>query len=113
MNATEEELITVEKVALGMTKPVMKYGVPIAAVAIIFALSAEFVLFGFLFFGNPFFGLIGLPLYGLARMRARKEERFIELAAAGARTRWINRARRRWGATTFSPLFLRKSKVWR
>ena len=113
MDAGKEELITVEKVALGMTKPVMKFGIPIAAAAIIFALSAEMVLFGFLFFKNPFFGLIGLPLYGLARMRARKEERFIDLMAAGARTRWVNRARRRWSATTFSPLLFRKSKVWR
>lgn len=113
MESSNEELITLEKVALGMTKPVMKFGIPISAAAIIFAFSAEMVLFGFLFFKNPFFGLIGFPLYGLARMRARKEERFIDLMAAGARTRWINRARRQWRATTFSPLLYRKNKVWR
>ncbi|MFP3709718.1 VirB3 family type IV secretion system protein [Paraburkholderia sp. SIMBA_009] len=109
----KEELITVEKVALGMTKPVMKGGIPISALAIIFAFSAELVLFGFLFFKNPFFGLVGLPLYGMARIRSRVEERFIELMAAAARTRWFNRARRRWGAATLSPLRHRKSKVWR
>lgn len=108
-----EELITVEKVALGMTKPVMKGGIPIAALAIIFAFSAELVLFGFLFFKNPFFGAVGIPLYFLARERARKEERFIDLMASAARTRWFNRARRRWGAATLSPLRHRKSKVWR
>jgi type IV secretory pathway VirB3-like protein len=113
MASGKDDLITVEKVALGMTKPVMKFGVPISAAALIFALSAEMVLFGFLLFTNPFFGLIGLPIYGLARMRARKEERFIELMAASARTRWFNGARRRWRATTFSPLLFRKSRVWR
>ncbi|GAI25513.1 unnamed protein product [marine sediment metagenome] len=106
----KEELITYEKIALGMTKPVMKHGVPMAAAAIIIAISAELFILGFLFFGNPFFCTIGIPVYILCRQKARTEERFMDLLASNARTRWVNRAKRHWKAVTYSPLVHRKTR---
>lgn len=106
----KEELITVETIALGMTKPVMKYGVPMGALAVIMAVSGELFILGFMFFKNPLFFTVGIPIYILCRQKARTEERFVELLAAAARTRWLNGAKKHWKGVTYSPLYHRKTR---
>jgi type IV secretion system protein VirB3 len=110
MQVDSEELIIVDTLAIGLTRPVIKWGVPIGAAAIIIAVSVELVLFGFLLVRNPLFGFVGVPMYLLARQKARIEERFIELMAAAARTRWFNPGRKVWKAATSSPMRYRKTR---
>ncbi len=106
----KEELITYEKIALGMTRPVMKFGIPMSAAAVILAVSCELFLLGLIFFQNPIFALVGIPVYVLCRQKARVDERFMELLTSAARTRWVNRAKRHWKTATYSPLVHRQTK---
>lgn len=106
---SKEELITYEKIALGMTKPIIKFGVPMGALVIIISLSAELFLVGFMALDNPLFFLVGIPLYVLCRQKTRQEERFMDLLGASLRTRFVNRAKRHWKAVSYSPLVHRRT----
>lgn len=104
MESAEDEMLDVDPVFLGLTRPTTKLGIPDYA----FIMEIAFVFVMFLTFDNIWLLLAILPIHGILYLTTVNDPNKLRCIGAWLRTngRCLNRSY--WKSTSFSPLTIRK-----
>jgi len=100
--ASQHSLITSDALAVGLTRPAMRFGVTHAAIVGNAMLTMEV----FLLTHNLLALAIALPVHAVCALMCAREPRCFELMACGLRYRWPAWCRTYgfWHASSYSPL---------
>lgn len=104
MENSEDEMIVVDPLFVGMTRPATVLGVPYAAVVI----EGILVAIIFLAANNPLYLLLALPMHGVLYLIGSADPGIFDSMFMWAKTtaRCLNA--RFWGAASFSPGSVKK-----
>ena len=100
-----EDMVVVDPLFVGMTRPATVWGVPYTAVA----MESVVVAIVFLAMGNPLYLLLAVPIHGILYLIGSSDSGVFDSIMVWIQTsaRCMNRAF--WGAASFSP---GKVKKW-
>jgi len=101
-----EELITVDPLFVGLTRPATLYGIPYFAAVIEFMA----VTIGFLAIGNPLSLLAIVPVHFILYLISSADNNIFNSIALWFKTNSLCQNRYFWGAVTFSPLGIKNLK---
>lgn len=104
--AEDNEVITVDPLFVGLTRPATLYGVPYFAAVFEFMVTVIF----FLIHGNPLSLLIIIPVHGILYLISAADSNIFNAIALWANTNSRCQNRLYWGAASFSPLPKKKRK---
>ncbi len=96
----ESELIQVDSLFVGLTRPATLYGIPYFAAVIEFMT----VVIVFLAVGNPLVLLIVAPVHGLLYLVSATDHNFFHSLSLWFKTHALCRHIGYWGMTSFSPI---------
>lgn len=99
MEGSDDVLIQVDPLFVGMTRPATVWGVPYTAVAI----ESMLVAIIFLAVGNPLYLLLVLPMHGVLYLVAATDPGVFDTMQLWMQTSAKCLNRRFWGAATFAP----------
>jgi type IV secretion system protein VirB3 len=104
MEGSDDVLIQVDPLFVGMTRPATVWGVPYTAVA----MESMAIAIIFLAIGNPLYLALVVPVHGVLYLVAASDPGVFDTMKLWATTagRCVNR--RFWGAATFAPGKLKK-----
>lgn len=100
-----EELIQVDTLFVGMTRPATVWGVPYTAVALESMITAII----FLGAGNPLYLLLVLPIHGVLYLVGSSDPGIFDTMGVWVQTTARSTNKRFWGAASFAP---GKTKKW-
>ncbi|GLQ00594.1 hypothetical protein GCM10007891_24470 [Methylophaga thalassica] len=104
--AEDNEIITVDPLFVGLTRPTTLYGVPYFAAIFEFMVTVIF----FLIHGNPLSLLIIIPVHGVLYLISAADSNIFSAIALWANTSSRCQNRMHWSGVSFSPLRL-KGKI--
>jgi|TARA_R110001606_G_scaffold366348_1_gene521463 type IV secretion system protein VirB3 len=97
---SEGELIQVDPLFVGLTRPATLYGIPYFAAVIEFMTVVIF----FLAVGNPLVLLVAIPVHAVLYLVSATDHDFFNSLSLWMNTNALCRSRNYWGAASFSPL---------
>jgi type IV secretion system protein VirB3 len=98
--AQEKELLEVDPLFVGLTRPATLYGIPYFAAVIEFMAVVIF----FLAVGNPLVLLVALPIHAILYVVSATNSNFFHGISLWFKTHALCRHRSHWKMTSFSPV---------
>lgn len=102
----DNEIITVDSLFVGLTRPATLYGVPYFAAIFEFMITVIF----FLMHGNPLSLLVIIPVHGILYVISAADNNIFNAVALWAVTSSRCQNRFFWGSASFSPLPEKRKK---